>query len=191
MTLSDLASISGIVSGVAVLVSLIFLYFQLRQINQQVKQAEKNQRASLNQGFVTRTTENLRASLEGPSQELLQRVWAGETAFTASELFQLRVRFRLAIIGTQDAYLQHREGLLDVANMDYATLTLRIWLRQPVFRALWAQSVTSLPPEFVGFVNDLIAQTPLAEPEDAVARFQADLAKLKSGSLAKVPLGSS
>ncbi len=111
----------------------------------------------------------------------MQRVWAGETAFTASELYQLRIRFRLAIIGTQDAYLQHREGLLDVANMDYATLTLRLWLRQRVFRALWAQSATSLPPDFVEFVNGLIAETPLAEPEDTVARFQAELAKIKSG----------
>ena len=52
---------------------------------------------------------------------------------------------------------------------------------QPVFRALWSQSATSLPPEFVAFVNGLIAETPLAEPEDTVARFQADLAKIKTG----------
>ena len=181
MSLSDLASISGIVSGLAVLVSLIFLYFQLRQINEQVRQAEKNQRASLNQGFVTRTTDNLRASLDGAAHELMQRVFAGETSFTASELYQLRIAFRLAIIGTQDAYLQLREGLLDAANMDYAKLTLKMWLRQPVFRALWQQSAVSLPSEFAAFVNGLIVETPLAEPEDTVARFQADLAKIKSG----------
>jgi hypothetical protein len=181
VTLSDLASISGIVSGLAVLVSLIFLYFQLRQISEQVKQGEKNQRASLNQGFVTRTTDNLRSGIGGPAHELMQRVFAGETNFTASELFMLRISFRLSIIGTQDAYLHHREGLLDDANMDYATLTLKNWLRQPVFRALWSQSAVSLPSEFVAFVNGLIAETPLAEPEDTVARFQADLAKIKSG----------
>ena len=182
MTLSNLASISGIVSGLAVLASLIFLYFQLRQISEQVKQAEKNQRASLNQGFVTRTTDNLRASLDGPaSYELVQRVFAGETNFTASEVSKLRIAFRLSIIGTQDAYLQHREGLLDAANMDYARLTLKNWLRQPVFRALWSQSADSLPSEFVAFVNHLIAETPLAVPEDTVARFQAELAKITSG----------
>ncbi len=181
MTLSDLASISGIISGLAVLASLIFLYFQLRQINEQVKQTEKNQRASLNQGFVTRTTDNLRHQVDAPTQELMQRVFAGETNFTASELGKLRLSFRLSIIGTQDAYLQHRQGLLDDANMDYAKLTLTLWFRQPVFRALWAQSAASLSPEIVAFVNGLIAETPLAEPEDAVARFQADLAKIKNG----------
>jgi hypothetical protein len=180
MPLSDLASIGSLVSGLAVLVSLIFLYFQLRQINAQVKQTEKNQRASLNQGFVTRTTDNLRHQMDGPAQEPMQRVFAGETNFTASELSKLRLALRLSIIGMQDAYLQHREGLLDAANMDYAKLTLKLWLRQPVFRALWTQSSVSLSPDIVAFVNGLIAETPLAEPEDSVARFQADLAKIKS-----------
>ena len=41
MSLSQLAEIGSFVSGVAILASLIFLYFQLRQINKQVKQAEK------------------------------------------------------------------------------------------------------------------------------------------------------
>jgi hypothetical protein len=46
MSLSDLASIGSFVSGFAVLVSLIFLYFQLRQIHAQVLQEEKNQQAA-------------------------------------------------------------------------------------------------------------------------------------------------
>jgi len=180
MSLSDLASISGIVSGLAVLASLVLLYFQLRQLNEQMKQAEKNQRASLNHGFLNRITENLRSSSEGPEHELMMRVFAGETNFTASELYRLRFRFRLAIVGTQDAFLQHREGLLDQANLDYAQLTLKNWLRQPVFRALWLQSRTSLPTDFIAFVEDLITKTPLAGPEDTVAQFKADLAKVRS-----------
>jgi hypothetical protein len=42
MSLSDLASLGSFVSGAAVLVSPVFLYFQLRQLSGQVKQAEKN-----------------------------------------------------------------------------------------------------------------------------------------------------
>ena len=49
MSLSELAEIGSFISGVAVLTSLIFLYFQLRQINQQVKQAEKNQQSAIRQ----------------------------------------------------------------------------------------------------------------------------------------------
>src|SRR5215472_7715408 len=47
MSLSDLASLGSFVSGVAVLISLIFLYFQVRQANQLVRQAEKNQQATI------------------------------------------------------------------------------------------------------------------------------------------------
>jgi hypothetical protein len=50
MSLSALAEIGSFISGVAILSSLIFLYFQLRQINHQVKQAEKNQRSAIRQG---------------------------------------------------------------------------------------------------------------------------------------------
>jgi hypothetical protein len=39
MSLSDLAALGSFVSGLGVLVSLVFLYFQLRQIGVQVKQA--------------------------------------------------------------------------------------------------------------------------------------------------------
>ena len=49
MSLSDLASLGSFVSGVAVLVSLVFLYFQLGNLNRQVTQAEKNQRAAIHQ----------------------------------------------------------------------------------------------------------------------------------------------
>jgi hypothetical protein len=37
MTLSDLAALGSFVSGLAVLVSLIFLWFQLRQMNEQIR----------------------------------------------------------------------------------------------------------------------------------------------------------
>jgi hypothetical protein len=47
MSLSDLAALGSFVSGVAVLVSLVFLYFQLRQVGAQVQQAERNQQAMI------------------------------------------------------------------------------------------------------------------------------------------------
>lgn len=49
MSLSDLASLGSFISALAVLISLIFLYFQLRQLAVQVKQAEKNQQAAIQQ----------------------------------------------------------------------------------------------------------------------------------------------
>ena len=55
MSLSDLASIGSFVSGVAALVSLVYHAIQVRQ-------AEKNQRAVLNHGYMTRVADYLRGS---------------------------------------------------------------------------------------------------------------------------------
>jgi len=49
MTLSDLAALGSFVSGVAILVSLVFLYFQLRQVYAQIRLAERNQQATIQQ----------------------------------------------------------------------------------------------------------------------------------------------
>lgn len=52
MTLSDLASLGSFISGIAVLVSLIYLALQVRQ-------AEKNQRAIIHQGRVEQSADRL------------------------------------------------------------------------------------------------------------------------------------
>src|SRR5215469_1497977 len=57
MPLSDLASLGSFVSGVAVLISLVFLYFQVRQVTAQVRQAERNQQASIRHTRVSRSVQ--------------------------------------------------------------------------------------------------------------------------------------
>jgi hypothetical protein len=55
MSLSELAEIGSLISGVSIMTSVILLYFQLRQINRQVKQTQKNQQSAIRQGRATRT----------------------------------------------------------------------------------------------------------------------------------------
>ena len=66
MTLSDLASIGSLVSGMAVLASMVFLYFRLRQMNAQAQQAERNQRAVIRLGRVAQRID-LNIALMEPS----------------------------------------------------------------------------------------------------------------------------
>src|SRR5215472_12830534 len=74
MSLSDLASIGSFVSGIAVLVSLLFLYFQVRQVNQQVIQAERNQRALIQQGRAQRAADH---AWRMADPELATTYWKG------------------------------------------------------------------------------------------------------------------
>jgi len=54
MSLSDLASIGSFVSGASVFVSLVFLYFQLRKVNEQVTLNTKHTQALVWQGATDR-----------------------------------------------------------------------------------------------------------------------------------------
>ncbi|WP_293371832.1 hypothetical protein, partial [Phenylobacterium sp.] len=73
MSLSDVASIGTLLSAIAVLVSLIFLYFQLRQVSAQVRQTERNQRSIINQGATTRSMQTNSWLCEPHMSELLTK----------------------------------------------------------------------------------------------------------------------
>ena len=85
MSLSDLASIGSLVSGMAVLVSLIFLYIQLREIHSQVLQAEKNQRAMMNQGVISRGVSIGVFLIQPQINYVGKAVLSGEPVITATE----------------------------------------------------------------------------------------------------------
>ena len=172
MSLSDLASIGSFVSASAVLVSLIYLAIQVRQ-------AEKNQRAVLNQGYITRVTEYLRWYAESPILELRARVMAGDTSFTAEELLRLQLALRVTLLSAQDAYLQHKAGLVDAMTLDNSMRSVRnTWLNLPVYRALWQQQAPTIAPEFAAVIEKMLQETPVTKPIDMVSLFRADLTKI-------------
>jgi hypothetical protein len=172
MTLSDLASLGSFVSAIAVLVSLVYLALQVRQ-------AEKNQRAVLNQGYITRVADYLRWYAEAPINELRTRVIAGDTTFTAEELLRLQLALRVTLLSAQDAYLQHKTGLVDKMTLDNSMRSVRhSWLSQPVYRALWLQQAPTIAPEFAEVIENMLRETPVTKPNDMVSLFHADLAKV-------------
>jgi hypothetical protein len=178
MSLSDLASLGGFVSGVAVLVSLVLLYFQLRNLTAQVVQGEKNQRAVLNERYISRTMETF-LKLADSHVDLRSRILAGDTAFTAGELLRLSFQFRSLLLNVQDVWLQRKSGLIDEPTFDVSMLALKnSWLSLPVFRALWIQVAPMIGPEFRTAVDAIIKETPLAKRVDIVAQFNADLVKV-------------
>jgi hypothetical protein len=169
MTLSDLSSIGSLVSGIAVLVSLIYLSLQVRQ-------AERNQRALMNQGVVNRLTDINMWQAQPDICSLNARVALGETDFSAPEIMHLTARLRVNLLSIQDTYVQHKAGLVDQITFDTLQPALKNAMATPVFRAIWKSARTAYSPEWQSFVDKVIADTPLREPVDVVARFKADLA---------------
>jgi len=171
MSLSDLASIGSLVSGVAVLVSLVYLSLQVRQ-------AEKNQRALMNQGAITRVTDILVGMTQPAINAARTRMEEGATNFTAEEIVQLQMVMRATLLNLQDVWVQHRNGLIDQITFDNSIGFWRSALAQPVNRALWMHSRPTYASEMAIFVDKLIEQSPLAKPVDLVAQLKSDLVEV-------------
>jgi len=167
MTLSDLASVGSLVSGFAVLISLVYLSLQVRQ-------SDKNQRALMNQGYITRTTSIL---TQGSVNDEVWRVIAGETDFSADELNRLAMTLRVALLNFQDVHTQFNAGLIDRITFDNSLGAIKgYFLSQAVFRALWIDARFSYAPELASFIDGLITEIPLAKPVDIVEKFKTNLA---------------
>jgi hypothetical protein len=179
MSLSDLASLGSFISGFAVLISLIFLYFQLRQVNAQVLQTEKNQRALMNQGVISRGI-NISMFVAQPQiNDLMTRMQAGETEFSGPEISVLRLVLRVYLLHLQDHYVQHAAGLIDQISYDNVLSGFRYGvLTQPVMRAIWQRARRGFAPELVTLLDGLIKDMQLAEPVNFVAQLKADLAEV-------------
>ena len=80
MSLSDLASIGSLVSGVAVLVSLVYLSIQVRQ-------ADKNQRTLLQQGTSERGIAIVRHWGDSHIAQAYIKTMAGDTNLSSLEAF--------------------------------------------------------------------------------------------------------
>jgi hypothetical protein len=171
MTLADLASIGGLVSGLAVLVSLAYLSLQVRQ-------TERNQRALMNQGVISRGV-SLGVFFTQPHiNNLWTRVLSGETEFTAPEIFQLNMTMRTQLLNLQDAFVQHGAGLIDNITFENALNITTANMAQPIYRALWFRNRDTYAPGMKGLVDRIIRQSTVAEPVDFVGQLKSDLAEV-------------
>ena len=96
MSLSDLASIGSLLSGIAVVISLAYLAFQIRQNT-------RHQRASMQQGRAARTVDLLLRTAEPDMARAILRGRMGDGAIEPAELeHQEHVRGPLADAAHQD-----------------------------------------------------------------------------------------
>src|ERR1700744_1656333 len=101
MSLSDLASIASLVSTFAVLISLIYLALQVRQ-------AERNQQASIRQGRATRSVDIILAAGEPSYAAALPKGVAGAPDITSVEFSQFAAIYGAFLASAEDTFLQYK-----------------------------------------------------------------------------------
>jgi hypothetical protein len=151
MSLSDLASIGSLISGLAVLASLIYLAVQIRQNS-------RHTRALIHQGSAARTN----AILLGLMPAEFCAAWIeGNGGKATPELIRLRqfnYHCATAINAMEDHHLQHVAGLTSHEQFARNCETFRGLLQEPGLRAFWngyRGTAVKVAPIFCAFVDSL------------------------------------
>jgi hypothetical protein len=150
MSLSDLASVASLVSGVAVLISLIYLALQVRQ-------TERNQQISIRHSRISRTVE-LQLALTDPG---VTDAWlhglSGHPELTQTELLQFTYLCRAFLFHFEDSFYQREEGVLNNEAFETVVAGVQTLAGNPGFRAAWNIARTSFGGRFLGFMDGEVA----------------------------------
>jgi hypothetical protein len=181
MTFSDLASLGSFVSGLAVLVSLVFLWFQLRQIGAQIRQSEKNQRAPMSQGAVNRSIETNTWLTQPHISAVFQKVANGND-LDEQEALLLTGISRNILLNFQDAHVQHQMGLADDITLEHAAGSMRFFLSLPALRATYLLNRGNHAPALIALTDRIVADVPLRTPYFFAEQLRSALAEVQAGA---------
>jgi hypothetical protein len=171
MTLSDIASLGGLISSLAVLVSLLFLYFQIRQ-------TERNQRAAISQAAIARNVQQNNWLIATEMSAFMLKALTQPDELSEREVWQLTGVVRNLIFGFQDAKFQHESRLADDIIFDHALRSLKFWMASPAFRAAYEQNRSTYAQDLAAEIDRLICDLPLQSFDMRETEFKAALARL-------------
>lgn len=175
MTLTDLAAFGSFVSGIAVVITLVFLLLQMRQTN-------RNQRALMNQGVITRSADITMWLSEPHVASVWSRILSGEVNLTREEQSQAYSILRTILLNLQDSYIQHKSGQTDDITFQNSTSAIKIALQLQVLAIFWKNSRHSYAPEFADFVDGIIQANPTTLRSKVFDQIEADLAGMKAAA---------
>lgn len=155
MTLSDFATFSTAISGLAVTASLIYLALQTHQ-------NAKHTRALIHQGRIAGIRE-LVLTAAAPDMASAILIARGESAAPEDvKRMQFGAFCAASFYGWQDSFSQHRMGLLDEDIYLQMRSAVAAAMRYPAFRAQWETSIRVPGTKFAAFVDEIIATLPAA-----------------------------
>jgi hypothetical protein len=160
MALSVLASLGSFVSGIAVLISLIYLALQVRQ-------TERNQQVSIRHSRASRTVE-LHLALTDPA---VAEAWlhglGSPDEITRTELHQFTNLCRAFFFHFEDSFYQREEGLLNDDAFETVVAGARLLARSPGVRAAWKKARPNFGGRFLAFMDGVVAWAAGEPPLDA------------------------
>lgn len=157
MSLSDLANISNLVSGLAVLVSLVYLA-------QQIRQAARNQRAAIHNDRVGFLLQLLADTFSDRQvMDVCVRGLNADDTLDPIECNQF-VHIQVCMFNFyQEYFLMFRDGMVDQSRFTHTMNNLKMDVTRPGTRASWNTIRPGFDPVFAAYVDDLVMQAPVVD----------------------------
>jgi hypothetical protein len=149
MSLSDLATIGGLVSSAAVVVTLVFLLLQMRQ-------TERIQRGAMQQGRAARTVDFILRSTDSALCDAIVRANSSDLTLTPAQIAAFNSYAVAMFWSIEDSFLQHRNGLLDPPSWATEVATLKGFLLMPAWRVAWEMTRHQAGGEYREYVDDML-----------------------------------
>ena len=151
MSLSDLAAVGSFVSGVAVVISFVFLALQIRQTN-------RNQKSLMQQGRSARNVDILLKLAEPAVSETVAQADRDCTAMDETKIWSF-YGFAGAIFWTyEDSFLQFRANALDARSWESDVTIIKRLLAYPAYRVAWKMARDGLSGDYREYVDALMRQ---------------------------------
>ncbi|HVV64342.1 MAG TPA: hypothetical protein VG843_00005 [Rhizomicrobium sp.] len=151
MTLSDLAAVGSFLSGIAVVISVIFLTLQMRQSN-------RNQRSLIQQA---RTGRNIETLLRITDEYISETI--AEADLNCATLSPARIWAFYGLAGAvfwsyEDSFMQFRAKTLDRRSWDSDVATIRRLLGYPAYRVAWKMARGGMSGEYRDYVDAIMRE---------------------------------
>jgi hypothetical protein len=182
MSLTQLAEIGSLISGVSIMTSVIFLYFQLRQINHQVKQAQKNQQSAIRQERARRTVGIVLTGTEPSLADAFVKGASGDEDISLTQLGQFEAVCRAIFVNSEGTFYEHEEGLLDKTSFAAFVSGMKGSFGNPGFRAQWKSLRGNYGIRFVAFMDKLLIETPVTRRFDILEQWGDAIAAEKAAA---------
>jgi hypothetical protein len=154
MTLADIASIGSLMSGIAVLVSLVYL-------NLQTRRSAINQRSLMQQGRAEMVSDWLRSISQADALQIHLRGNAGDTTFDVAQYVRYTNDVWSALVLYENSFVQHRMGVIDETQFAGTLGSLKFQCSLPGFRAFWLQVRATFEHPFAAFIDEIVDKTPV------------------------------
>jgi hypothetical protein len=158
------------VSGVAVIVSLVYLALQIRQ-------AAKNQRGTMHQMRAALSTDVMLRIAETDLSASFRAGLTGDSDITEAQFWRFFYAASAIMRTTENAFAQYEDGLVTETHFASAKASARVFLASPGYRALWRATRLSREPNFRAFMDELDVEAAVAAPADVFATWKSLLAQ--------------